>query len=160
VDRRTDRSLYRQTGSQWVELTINFYQPSLTSMQILAKPSLISTPQTVAAGIRVARTLGYRVLVVPLLTVGGPEAWADAINFVTVEQEQQWFDNYWKAVMPYVHAADQAGAEEFAIGTEYEWLQQQAPSFLWDELISRFHHNFKGRLTYVLHRWYTSSLFS
>lgn len=140
--------LYRQTGSQWVELTINFYQPSLTSTQILAKPSLVSTPQTVADGIRVARTLGYRVLVVPLLTVGGLDAWAGDINFVTVEQEQRWFDNYWKAIMPYVHAADQAGAEEFAIGTEYEWLQQQAPAFLWNELISRFHQNFKGRLTY------------
>jgi hypothetical protein len=139
--------LYRQTGSQWVELTINFYQPSLTSTQILAKPSLAPTPQTMAAGIRIARMFGYRVLVVPFITVGGPEAWAGAINFVTVEQEQRWFDNYWRVLMPYVHAAGQAGAEEFAIGTEYEWLQQ-VPSFLWDELISRFHHNFKGRLTY------------
>jgi hypothetical protein len=140
--------LYRQTGSQWVEMTINFYQPSLTSTQIQAKPSLTPTPQTMAAGIRVARTLGYRVLVAPLLTVGGPEGWAGDINFVTIEQEQQWFDHYWKAIMPYVRAADQAGAEEFAIGTEYEWLQLQAPASLWNELIARFHQNFKGWLVY------------
>jgi hypothetical protein len=64
-----------------------------------------------------------------------------------VQQTQEWFDNYWRTFKPYVVAASQAGAEELAIGTEYELLQS-APAFLWNQLITRIHTFFSGKLTY------------
>jgi hypothetical protein len=62
---------------------------------------------------------------------------------------QSWFDNYWLAYRPYVMAAAQAGADELAIGSEYELLQPAAP-VLWNRLIQRAHQAFPGELTYDL----------
>ncbi len=139
--------IYHQTKSQWVEITINFYQEALISTTVQVKPEMAPTPAALAEGIRIAHAIGYRVFVSPLLSVGGKSPWAGSIKFSTPVQEQAWFSSYWDAISPYVMAADQAKAEEFAIGTEYEQLQQVSPE-LWKQLIEKFHQNFHAKLTY------------
>jgi hypothetical protein len=139
--------MFHQTRAQWVEITINIYQQSLTATEVQAKPGLTPTPAALAEGIRTAHTLGYRTFVSPLLSVGGKYPWSGSITFPIATQERAWFRNYWTAIAPYVVAADKAGAEEFAIGTEYEQLQQ-SPAKLWEQLIEKFHQNFRGKLTY------------
>lgn len=141
--------IYQQTHSQWIEITINLYQAP-GSTEVVVKPTMAPPPTTLSAGIRMARALGYHVFVVPLLTVGGttPKSrWSGSINFSSSIQEQEWFDSYWEALAPYVRAADQAGAEQFAIGNEEEMLEN-APAILWDQLITRFLSNFRGKLSY------------
>jgi hypothetical protein len=139
--------IYHQTRSQWIEMIVNLYQDSLTSTDVQVKSEMAPTPAALAEGIRMAHIMGYRVFVSVLLSVGGADPWAGSIHFSSPEQEQAWFTSYGKAVAPFVVAANQARAEQFAIGTEYEKLQQASP-ILWEQLISQFHHSFHGRLTY------------
>lgn len=135
-----------QTDARWIELPIDLFQPTLVSTSVQAA-QFTPTPEGVAEGIRAAHAMHYHVFVTPQLTVGGARPWAGEIQFPTVQQTQEWFDNYWHAFKPYVVAASRAGAEELAIGTEYELLQS-APAFLWNQLITRTHTFFSGKLTY------------
>lgn len=140
------QEIQEQTGSRWIEMPINLFQPSLISTKVLATQTT-PTPEAVAEGISVARAMRYHVFVTPQLTVGGARPWAGVIQFPTVQQTQEWFDNYWLTFKPYVVAASQAGAEELAIGTEYELLEEAPPS-LWNQLLTRIRSVFSGMLTY------------
>jgi hypothetical protein len=137
-----------QTNAQWVEIPVNLYQSSVTSMQVTVSATT-PTPDAVAAGIRTAHSKYYHVFIVPLLSAGTDVTynWSGSINFSNTQQMQEWFDSYWKALQPYVVAAAQAGADEMSIGTEFEKLQQ-APASLWNQLIDRVHQIFPGKLTY------------
>ena len=137
----------RETGSCWVEMPLLMSQSSLTSTTIVPSNS---TP-TLAAfsyGIRLAHLEGLHVFVTALLGANGPQSWAADIKFPTTDQEQQWFQGYWAGFKPYVQAAAQAGAEQFAIGTEEQWLQINAPDSMWNGLIENMHSVFPGALTY------------
>ncbi len=136
----------QQTAAQWIGLPINLYQPSLISTQVQAN-NATPTPQAIIEGIRAARSMHYHVFVFPQLTVGGPKSWSGNIQFPTLQLTLAWFDSYWLAFKPYVVAAAQAGAEQLAIGSEYELLQPAAPA-LWNRLIERVHQVFPGKLTY------------
>jgi hypothetical protein len=144
------RDIQQQTGAQWIGLPINLFQPALNSTQIMAA-EMTPTPEAILEGIRAAHAMGYKVFVIPLLTVAGPlgsiTTWAGSIQFSSLQQTQLWFANYWQAVRPYAVAAAQAKAEQMAIGTEYERLQLVSPS-LWNQLINNFHSVFPGALTY------------
>lgn len=144
-----------QTGSQWIELPINFYQSSVTSTQVTTT-SITPTPQAVMAGISAARAKHFHVFVVPLLSAGGILTWAGSIQFTDPQLLQAWFDSYWQVLKPYAIAAAQAGAEQLAIGTEFEKLQYINPSY-WNQLIERVHLVFPGQLIYDMN-W--SSLYN
>ena len=140
------RDIKQQTGSRWIELTVDLYQPSFQSTQMVAN-QLAPTPAALAAGIRAARAQGFQVFVVPLLTVG-TAGWSGLIRFWDPSQTAQWFQNYWHTLQPYVAAAAQAGASQLAIGTEMMHLEDLADPALWNTLIAEFHHVFPGTLTY------------
>ena len=144
-----------QAGARWLEMPILFSQDSPTSTQVTNGPST-PTVESIAAGIRAARALGYHVFVVPLLGVIGPGEWAASIHFSTYQEEEQWFNNFWQTFQPYAVAAEVAGAEQLSIGTEEVWLQQHAPAALWDTLIARVRRVFSGTITYDMN-WTTVS---
>ncbi len=139
----------KQTASCWVEMPLLLYQSTADATVITGGQS---TPSVSAFtyGIQLAHAEGLHVFVTMLLQVGGSQPWAGGIKFSTVAQEQQWFNGYWAGIQPYVQAAAQAGAEQLAFATEEEWLQENAPSALWDSLISNVHSIFSGTLTYDL----------
>ncbi|MFL5691322.1 MAG: glycoside hydrolase family 113 [Ktedonobacteraceae bacterium] len=137
-----------QTGARWIEMTIFFSQATTSSTQVRTN---VSTPtlQSLMAGIRAAHALGYHVFIAPLMGVDTPaDQWAGTIRFSTYQEEAQWFDSYWETWEPYAEAAAEAGADQLAIGTELVWLQQYAPSDLWNTLIARMRSVFPGVLTY------------
>lgn len=136
-----------QTAACWVEIPVLFYQSSLTSTTVMQGPSTPSL-SSFSYGIQLAHTLGLHIYVTPLLQAGGSQPWAGAIQFSTYQQEQQWFESYWQAIKPYAVAAAQSGVEQFAIGTEEEWLQANAPDALWNGLIANLHSIFPGIMTY------------
>jgi hypothetical protein len=140
------KDISKQTAAQWIEIPINFYQLTVTSTQVTVT-NQTPTPEAVANGIRDAEAQNYHVFVVPLITVEGTLTWSGSIKFDTFEQTQTWFENYWQAYKPYVVAAQAAGADQLAIGTEDELLQEAPPS-LWNTLIERIHGVFHGKLTY------------
>lgn len=135
-----------QTAARWIEIPINFYQASMTTTQVMTT-DMTPTTDALASGIRTARALGYHVFVVPLLTVEGPLTWSGSIKYNTLAQTQAWFESYFQAYKPYIIAAAQAQADQLAIGTEDELLQE-APPILWNSLIEQIHALFPGKLTY------------
>lgn len=141
-----------QTGAGWIEFSLLFSQASSSSTTVLATES---TPlvTSFATGIRQAHAKGFRVFVVPLMTVNEPGGWAGGIKFSNEQDEQKWFDSYWNTFQPYVQAAAQEGADQLAIATECSWLQQNAPASLWNQLIDRIRSVFTGTLTYDMN-WY------
>ncbi len=141
----------QQTAARWVELPVNLDQSNISSTQVSAT-SYTPTPQSVYQGILTAHRMGYHVFIVPLLSVGHG-AWSGYVHFSSDADTQAWFTSYWRAYAPYVVAAQRAGAEQLAIGTEFTMLELASPS-LWNTLIAKAHAIFHGRLTYDMN-WST-----
>jgi len=137
----------KQTAACWVEMPILFSQSSLIST-IITPGATMPPVASFAYGIQFAHKQGLHVFVTPHVRVDGSQSWAGAIHFSSDIQEQDWFANYWQALKPYAVAAAQEGAEQFAIGTEEEWLQENAPAELWNGLIANMRNVFPGKLTY------------
>src|SRR5579863_106149 len=149
--------IQQQTAAQWIELTINLYQSSPDSTQVLATAATPS-PQSLAAGILAAHAMHFHVFVVPLLSLEGTSSWSGGFHFRSSQQTQAWFSSYWRVYKPYALAAAQAGAEQLAIGTELQGLES-ASSTLWNGLIQKVHSIFPGRLTYDMNFVYPPRTF-
>src|SRR5579859_1703168 len=72
--------IQEQTAALWVSLTIDLTQRSPQATEVLTA-SNTPTPEAMAAGIRLARAMGYHVFVQPLITVQGRQTWAGYIQF-------------------------------------------------------------------------------
>lgn len=136
-----------QAAAHWIEMPILFSQASPTSTQVTAGDST-PTVESVVAGVRAARALGYHVFITPLVGVIGPGFWAANIQFAHYKQTVQWFNSFWHTFQPYVWAAQIAGADQISIGSEEVWLEQYAPASLWNTLIARVRGIFSRVITY------------
>jgi hypothetical protein len=137
-----------QTSACWEEMPVLFEQTSFSSTNVYAGAS---TPDisSLVYGIRYAHAQGFHVFVTLLVSVtSGNDHWVGKVKLPTLAQQQQWFASYWQAIQPYIVAAQQAGAEQLSIGTEIQWLEDNAPASLWNNLISQVHSAFSGTLTY------------
>ena len=138
-----------QTGTAacWVEIPVLLHQDSLTSTSVVQGDPTTSL-SSFSYGIQFAKSLGLHVFVPIQLQSSGDQPWSAFVHFSTNAQEQQWFESYWQTVKPYAEAAQQYGIEQFAIGTEYRWLEQNAPASLWNGLIGEISQVFHGTVTY------------
>jgi len=140
----TLKAMKQATDARWVELPVLLQQASSTSDNVDVSPNQVS-PQSLEAGIRSAHAQGLRVFVVPLLGVNIQGEWA---GVVMPGDMQAWFTSYWHALEPYVLVAERAQADQLSIGTEDDWLQENAPASLWQQLITEVTGFYHGRLTY------------
>ena len=138
-----------QTGTAacWVEMPVLLHQSSLTSTSVVQGDPTTLLP-SFNYGIHFAKSLGLHVFVVMQLQSSGDQLWSAFIHFSTYAQEQQWFASYWQTLRPYAMAAEQNGVEQLALGTEYKWLEQNAPASLWNGLIDELSQVFHGTITY------------
>ncbi|RAQ95178.1 glycoside hydrolase family 113 [Thermogemmatispora tikiterensis] len=154
-DRRWQESLQeirRSTAAEWLEMPVLFSQSTPDAVDISVDQAAPSVASFVA-GVRKAHEVGFKVFLAPLLTVRQPGGWA-ALVMPAPESQQRWFDHYWQALRPYVEAAEANGVEQIALATEMEWLQSNAPSALWRQLIERVRSIYTGNLTYDIN-WST-----
>ena len=87
--------IQNQTAARWVELTVDFYQPTPTSTTV-GTQSTTPTPEALEAGIRTAHAHGFRVFVAPLLTVGKSiVVRPDQVHRYS-GQADAWFTSYWR----------------------------------------------------------------
>ncbi len=136
-----------QTAACWVEMPVLFHQSSLTSTSVV-QGSATTQLTSFDYGIRAARSRGLHVFAAAQLQVDPPQPWSGAIYFAGYQQEQQWFESYFQTLKPYLVLAEKDGVEQFALGTEYAWLEQNAPASLWNELIGKVSSIYHGALTY------------
>ena len=100
------------------------------------------------SGVRFAHSLGLRVFVTAQLQTADKIPWSGSIYFTSYAQEQQWFASYWQTLKPYAVLAEQDKVEQFALGTEFAWLEQNAPASLWNGLIDQLSSVYHGTITY------------
>ncbi|SRR5579875_99955 len=143
--------IQQQTAAHWVEITVNLAQAAPDATDV-GSVSYTPTPQSIYEGIMRAHKMGYKVFIVPLISVG-QNIWSGYIHFGSLADAQTWFANYWRAYAPYIAAAQRAHADQVAIGTELTMLEQE-PAALWNTLIAKAHALYHGRLTYDMN-WST-----
>lgn len=136
-----------ETDACWVEMPILLHQASLTSTVVTQGPATAQL-SSFDYGVRFAHSLGLHVFVTVQLQAAGPQSWSGAIYLPTYALQQQWFESYWQTIKPYMEIAAQDNVEQFALGTEFAWLEQNAPDSLWNGLIDQASQVFAGMLTY------------
>ncbi len=141
-------AIQQQTAARWIQMPALFLQATPSSTNVVAggaAPTVASFVQ----GARTAHTMGYHVFFTALLGVQSPDgSWAADVELDTYQLQQQWFDSYWAALKPYIQAAAQEKVEQVAIGTEIEWMQQNASPDLWNTLIDNVRSIFSGTIVY------------
>ena len=136
------------TAACWVEMPILFHQGGCTATSVVQGPATANLA-SFDSGVRLAHSLGLKVFVtVQLQTADKDFPWAGSIYFNSLAQEQQWFASYWQTLKPYAVLAQQDKVEQFALGTEFAWLEQNAPASLWNGLIDQLSSVYHGTITY------------
>lgn len=138
--------IQEQTGAGWVAITISLQQASVSATQVETSQET-PTPQSLAEGIRVAKQHGYRVFIIPMITIDATPQWSGAIHFSAFSQAQAWFESYWQTLQPYIVVAQEEKAEQIALGNELDQLQA-LPAILWQDLLDRISHLFTGVIVY------------
>ncbi len=139
--------MQQATATCWVELPVLLHQDSLSATTVTQGDPTTSL-SSYNYGINIAHGLGLHVFVTMQLQSSGSQSWSGSINFANFTQEQLWFQSYWLAVKPYAIAAQHDGVEQFSVGTEFAWLEQNAPASLWNQLIDNVSSVYTGTLTY------------
>jgi hypothetical protein len=125
-----------------VGIVWNFYAPSISSNAVKNTNATLS-PQNVAILTRIAiqdhLLVQYRPLI---LAPSEPSPWEGQI---TPYLQPSWFNNYYRAELPYLKIAQRSGVREFVAGTE---LVQLNSSPLWSPLFTRLSHFYHGLISY------------
>lgn len=98
------------------------------------------------AGIRQARAAGLRVVVKPHIWV--PHGWAGMVAMRSDADWSRWFEAFEAALLPLASLAEEEGAAQFVIGTEFRETVLQPH---WTPLIEVVRGRFSGPLVYVAH---------
>ena len=125
-----------------VGIVWNFYAPSISSDAIKATNATLS-PENVAILTRIALQDHLLVQYRPLIFVpSGPSSWEGQI---TPYLQPKWFDNYYKAELPYLKAAQHFHVREFVTGTELVELNSTP---LWSPFFARVSRVYHGSISY------------
>lgn len=141
-------TMKEQTHACWVEMPLLFHQTSRYSTDVVpgdATPSV----QSFIDGVVYAHNAGLRVFVTILLGTGDKvDPWSGVIQLDTLTDQQSWFDQYVATIQPYLIAAQQNHVEQLAMGNELNWMQRNAPSSLWENMLQHIRAFYTGTLTY------------
>ena len=140
--------IQQQTAARWIQMPALFSQ-AIPSSTVVVADGAAPTVASFVQGARTAHAMGYHVFFTVLLGVKSPAgSWAADVELDTYAQQQQWFDSYWAALKPYVQAAAREKVEQVGIGTEIEWMQQNAAPDLWNTLLTRVRSIYSGSIVY------------
>ncbi|WP_436525137.1 glycoside hydrolase family 113 [Actinoplanes sp. HUAS TT8] len=134
-------------GANSVGITFPIYTDGARPTRVYTGPGVTPTPSDLVTIIGRARARGLRVLVRPLideknLNTGG--AWRGSIKPVNVNA---WFTSYGKVLMPFLTAAQSAGADSFVLGSELDSLVRYQRK--WRTTVAEASRIFTGRLVYA-----------
>lgn len=126
-----------------VGIVWNFYSPDPYETTIQANDATLS-PRNVEILTKIASQdhllVEYRPIV--LVTGDAPTKWEGQISPYL---EGEWFNNYYRAELPYLRIAQQYGVREFVTGTELEMLNS---SSLWPSFFARVARVYHGVISY------------
>jgi hypothetical protein len=149
----TEVAQYKALGANTIALAFPLYMPSITSNDVSARlrcgdPKYQSPPIGLLTKIvEAAHAAGLKVLLRPLIDQQNffrqsPTSWRGVL---APTNPNLWFQNYWRAVEPFLAMAQATHVEHFAIASE---LNSIADAKNWTPLISRSRAMYKGDITF------------
>jgi sugar phosphate isomerase/epimerase len=132
-------------GAEWVNLLVVTRQADVEASFVPFSSPRTPTDARIRATIRLARRLGLRVQLMPivLLREAGPKDWRGTLR---PTEADQWWRSYDRFVCHMADLAAEAGAEAFSVGSEFASLEKYESS--WRRLIANVRLRFPGHLTY------------
>jgi hypothetical protein len=125
-----------------VGIVWNFYAPSVSSDAIKSTDATLSA-RNVAILTRIAIQDHLLVQYRPLIMVPSEQdSWE---GHLTPNFQPDWFNNYYRAELPYLKIAQRFGVREFVAGTELAYLNS---SPLWSSLFARISRVYHGLISY------------
>jgi hypothetical protein len=125
-----------------VSIVWHFYAPSRYH-DVGASGTTLS-PRNVRILTRIAKRYGLQVEYRPLILVPNEDnPWE---GLIAPYPERRWFDNYYRAELPYLRMAQRLGVSEFVTATEMTHLN---PSPLWPSFFGRVSHVYHGLISYT-----------
>ncbi len=132
-------------GVSDIAVVPTWYQASLNSTEIYARPDSTITDEDVRHIVQYAHGLGLRVLLKPHLD---PEqgGWRGLIECYNENDWQAWLQSYRNMVNHYAVIAEELGVELFCVGTELKKTSHRATD--WRAIIDEVTEHFTGNITY------------
>lgn len=133
------------TGAPWVSLTCNYYQPRNDSAA-LPVPDPRSPPEArIVRTIRIARALGLRVMLFPILLIQDPgeDNWRGTI---APRDRAEWYRRYRTLMVDIAELAEREGVELLSIGSELNSMQSDTQD--WRAIIRAVRAVYSGAVTY------------
>jgi len=145
-------SLLASTGAEWVALIVTGYQETPWSTTIDYTSTRTPTDDELAQVIRQAHSLGLRVMLKPHLDLEDEATtgwWRGHIGtyFTTEAQWAAWFASYRAFITHYAQLAQQAGADQFVVGTELLGTTHRADD--WRRVVADVRAVYKGPIVYA-----------
>jgi hypothetical protein len=133
-------------GATHVSLVVTGFVSDVHGSEVTSWPGFTPSPDDVAAYVLAARRRGLAALVFPILRLAHrtPAEWRGVL---APRDEHAFFDSYERFILSYARAADRAGAEVLAVGSELGSTEHDIAR--WRALIARVRAAFpRGRLLY------------
>ncbi len=145
-------SLLASTGAEWMALIVTGYQETPWSTTIDYTSPRTPTDAELAQVIAEAHRLGLRVTLKPHLDLEDEITtgwWRGHIGtyFTTEEQWAAWFAAYRQFITHYAALAQQAGADQFVVGTELLGTTHREAD--WRRVVADVRAVYKGPLVYA-----------
>ncbi len=145
-------SLLASTGAEWIALIVTGYQETPWSTTINYTSPRTPTDDELTRVIKEAHRLGLRVMLKPHLDLEDEITtgwWRGHIGnyFTTEAQWSAWFTSYRAFITHYAQLAQQAGADQFVVGTELLGTTHRADD--WRRVIADVRAVYKGPIVYA-----------
>lgn len=145
-------SLLASTGADWMALVVTGYQETPWSTTIDYSGPRTPTDEELAQVIAEAHELGLQVMLKPHLDLEDEVTtgwWRGHIGtyFTTEQQWAAWFAAYRQFIVHYATLAQQAGADQFAIGTELLGTTHREAD--WRQVIADIRAVYQGPIVYA-----------
>ncbi|MCW3987892.1 MAG: hypothetical protein NWE87_06205 [Candidatus Bathyarchaeota archaeon] len=141
-------ALLVETNTEWVAISVFWYQTNISTYDIHADPERTPTNESVAHAISQAHNLGLKVMLKPMvdpLEMEGPHPWP--VWRGEIPPSDEWFASYANFINFFADFAEQNDVELFSVGCELKGTTQENQQ--WENIISGVRERYSGPLTYA-----------
>ncbi len=135
-------------GANSVGISFPIFTDGAWPTRVYTTPNVTPTPESLGDVVRHAKARGLRVMLRPIIDekniTGYASAWRGSIEPKNVTA---WFASYRDTLLPFLAAAQAAGADTFVVGTELDSLIRRTAQ--WQALLAAAGGVFTGRLAYA-----------
>jgi len=138
------------TGANWISLLVNGSQDTPASTAIFRDPPRTATDSELLRMVKLAHSLGMRVVLLPALYNMTPEPskgwWEIGTAFASETQWQEWFASYREFINHYASFAQESGVDMLYVGSELAGTTHREED--WRRVVKEVRERYKGPIGY------------